>query len=340
MRKSTYAITQDMRLICRLDASWERKNIKISRAGGQTNRNYVVAFKKPFDGLGARKFFVRFPWERGDVIDRTIEGKNILALSRNKKLQHILPKYYSYILKKKNVLAPKTGERFDVPDGTMVTEFLDGREFTMDDFQQTKYQKALAAALSIFHTSGVRFVNPYNVFRDEIRKYRFAAMKHQLRKFLDENTIHQLQEIEKEAEQKLPAFKQGISTHNDFIFQNVLVAKNGRVYLLDFEYAGLNKKGGIFYDLGYIFRDSFFNPPRMNTKTFERFLSIADKAYKKKIDRSQIYWSVIAALLVGIWWGVLRYFSVPQKEREYFRRYVQRGVQGVLELYPEIKREG
>ena len=268
------------------------------------------------------------------MIDRAKEGKNIVALTRNKKLVDILLRYYAYILKKKNILAPKSSDVFDVPDGTMVAEFLEGRELTLRMFQQKKYQEALAKTLHVFHTSGVRFANRYDVFRDEIEKYRLGAMEHHLQEFFDENMIRKLLKIEKEAEQKLSVSKQGISTHNDFIFQNILVAKNNMVYLLDFEYAGLNKKGGIFYDLGYVFRDSFFNPPRMSPKTFERFLSAADKAYKKKLDRNQIYWAVIAGLLVGIWWGVLRYVSVPQKERAYFYTYVHRGVRGVLSLRP------
>lgn len=322
-----------MELICKLDPSWKPNTIHVKRLGGQTNKNFVVAHRE-------KKFFVRLPWERIDIIDRAVEGKNIAALARNKKLAGILPRYYCYILKKKNILAPKKKDVFDVPDGTMAAEFLEGRECTFRMFQQKKYQEALAKMLYTFHTSGVRFYNSYDVFRDEVKKYRFGATKHQLQKFFDENMISKLLEIERQAEQKLPAFKSGVSTHNDFIFQNILVAKNNRLYLLDFEYAGLNKRGGIFYDLGYVFRDSFFNPPRMSPKTFERFLSAADKAYKKKLDRSQIYWATVAALLVGIWWGVLRYFSVPRKERAYFYAYVCRGVQGVLMLYSEVKKEG
>lgn len=327
------ASKQDIEVICRLDRRWEPKTIQVKRLGGQTNRNFLVKHE-------GEKLFVRLPWERADIVDRATEGKNIVALARNKKLAGILPRYYAYILKKKNILASKSRDVFDVPDGTMIAEFLQGREFTLRMFQQKKYQGALAKVLHTFHASGVKFQNRYDVFRDEIEKYRLGAMKHQLRKFLDENTIHKLLEIEREAGQKLPVFKRGISTHNDFIFQNILVAKNSRMYLLDFEYAGLNKRGGVFYDLGYVFRDSFFNPPRMGPKTFERFLSAADKAYKKKLDRSQIYWAVIAALLVGIWWGVLRYFSVPRKERAYFYAYVQRGVQGVLMLYSKVKKGG
>jgi thiamine kinase-like enzyme len=307
------------------------KPFRAVRAGGQTNRNYVVTFQ-------GKKLFVRLPWE-SSVLDRKAEGRNMLALSGNKKVRRILPRYYMYVLSKRNILNPSDSNRYDVPDGTMVTEYIPGREFTMKDFRRATYQKALARMFYIFHTSGVRFQNPYNVFRDEIRKYRRAAEKLSLKKFFNKATLAQLQSLERIAEKKLQNIKRGVAAHNDLIFQNFLIGKNGRLYLLDFEYAGRNTKGGIFYDIGYIFRDSFFNHPVMDKKTFERFLRAADKAYKRKFDREQIYWSVMAALLVGIWWGVLRFFDAPEKEQSYFSRYVQRGVRGVYSLERLAKRK-
>ena len=322
-------MTKDLQFIYRLNKKWTPQTIGIVKAGGQTNRNYIVSFQ-------GKKFFVRLPWE-SNVLDRKIEGRNILALSRNKTVQRILPKYYIYVLSRKNILDPKDKNIYNVPNGTMVIEYVQGREFTMKDFCQQKYQKALAQMFYIFHKSGVRFQNPYNVFRDEIGKYRKKAQSLPLKRFFDKKTLSQLLLLEKEAEQKLPSLKKGVSTHNDFIFQNFLVGEDKKIYLLDFEYAGFNVKGGIFYDLGYIFRDSFFNPPQMNKKVFERFLIAADKVYKRKLDRNQIYWSVVAAMLVGIWWGVLRYFSASKKEQPYFYRYVQRGIKGLLAMTNELK---
>ncbi|MDP4007199.1 MAG: phosphotransferase [bacterium] len=301
------------------------------RAGGQTNRNYIVA-------VGRKKFFVRLPWE-SHVMDRRAEGRNILALSRNKKIRCIVPKYYLYVLSRKNILNPKGKTSYDLPDGTMMVEYLWGKEFPASFFQQKRYQRALAKTLYLFHTSGVRFSNSYNPFRDEIKKYRMEAFRRPVQKLLDKKTIAQLQTLETQAHRCLLSSKRGVSTHNDVILQNFLLGKKGTTYLLDFEYAGLNTKGGIFYDLGYPLRDSFFNPPQISKKTFERFLIEADAVYKKKLDRNQIYWSVIAALLVGIWWGVLRFFDAPKREQPYFSRYVQRGVKGLLALAAELKKK-
>jgi thiamine kinase-like enzyme len=311
------------------------KRVQIKKAGGQTNRNYIVTAQKPFDKLGAKKFFVRLPWE--EVLDRKVEGKNVRALSQNKKVQSIIPTYYSYILSGKNILNPKDKNRYEVPDGTMITEYIPGKELTMSKFRQKQYQQKLAKLFFTFHTSGVKFVNPYNALRDEVFKYRIKAQKHSLERFFNKETTQELINLERRAQKELQIVKRGVSTHNDIILQNILVGKNKELYLLDFEYAGFNKKGGVFYDIGYMFRDSFFNPPEITEEMFERFLFIADKAYKKKLNRDQLYWSVIAALLVGIWWGVVRYFSVPLKERAYFLKYVQRGVGGALQLAKYLK---
>src|SRR3989344_3983272 len=123
-------------LIYRLNEDWKPGRIKIKKAGGQTNRNYIVQ-------TGKKRYFVRLPWE-ADVIDRKIEGKNILALSRCQQLREILPKHYIYILDKKNILDPKSRQVFDLPDGTMLAEYIDGKLFTLYLLKNKEYQKKLA----------------------------------------------------------------------------------------------------------------------------------------------------------------------------------------------------
>lgn len=305
------------------------KPFRAVRAGGQTNRNYVVEF-------GKKKFFVRLPWE--GVIDRDVEGANVARIAQNQKLKAILPKYFLYILRKSNILNPKDKRTFSVPDGTTVAEYIAGKEFNIAMFREKKYQQALAKMFYTFHTSGVRFVNPYNVFRDEIDKYRLTAKKLSLARLVSANRVTLLEQIEKEAEKKLLSLTKGTPTHNDFLFQNFLLGKDKKVYLLDFEYAGLNKKGGIFYDFGFLFADNLFRKPTVTKELFERFLVVADGVYKKKLDREQIYWAAVAATLVQIWWGVLRYFSVPDIEKPYFRDYTETRIRGISEVAKILKK--
>jgi len=326
-------MSKDINLICKLNKDWRPGNIKLKKAGGQTNRNWIVQHKN-------KKFFVRLPWERTDIIDRKIEGKNIFVLIRNKKIRKILPKYYLYIWQRKNILQPESKETFNVPDGAMVTEYTPSRLFTLSMFRKKKYQEKLAEMFYTFHTSGVRFVNKYNVFHDEIRKYRLAAKKYPLWQFINASTVRKLENIEKEAERATPFSKKGVSTHNDFIFQNFLVDKNDKIYLLDFEYAGLNQKGGILYDYGFLFADNLFRRPPINQELFEEFLKVADKIYNQPFNRNQIYRSAIAATLVMFWWGIIRYFSVEtQKEKKYFKEYVLKRAKGIEFLYKLISKK-
>ena len=325
---------KDIKLIRRLNKDWRPEKIRVKKAGGQTNRNWIVEYEN-------KKFFVRLPWERKDIVDREVEAKNIFALSRDQKLRKILPKYYIYILHKKNILQPKSKKIFILPDGTMVTEYIEGKLFTMSLFiRKGEYQEKLARMFHIFHTSGVKFKNKYNVFRDEIEKYRLATKKYSLWLLIDKKTVLNFEKLEKEAQRKIPPLKKGISTHNDFIFQNFLIGKNSRIFLLDFEYAGQNIKGGIFYDFGFLFADNLFRNPPITLELFEKFLKVADKIYKKPLDRKQIYWSAIAAILVMFWWGIVRYFSVKnKKEKKYFKNYVLKRAKGILKLYCFLSKE-
>ncbi|MDO8633138.1 MAG: phosphotransferase [Candidatus Wildermuthbacteria bacterium] len=306
--------------------SWVRGDFSLKRLGGQTNTNWLLEFP-------SGKFFVRLPWEREDVVNRKVEGKNILAITRNRVLRKITPRFFLYVLNKRNILNPKDHKRYDAPNGTMVAEYIDGEEFTFSHFRKPLYQKKLARMFCVFHKSNVQFVNSYNVFRDEIQKYRVAAKKHDISKLADSKTVAFFERVEREAEQALPSLQEGISTHNDFIFQNFLVDKKGKLYLLDFEYAGFNKKGGISYDYGFLFADNLFRKPAMTKDLFETFLRVASTVYKKKLDRRQIYWAALAALLVQFWWGMVRYFGVASlKEKKYFKEYVQKRMRGASKL--------
>lgn len=319
----------DIELICRLNKDWA--GAKIKRAGGQTNRNYVVEYKN-------RKFFVRLPWESA-VIDRNIEGENILRLSQNKKLKTILPKYYLYILNKRNILSLKDKRVFNVPDGTMVSQFLGGRSFSLALFKKIEYQKKLARMFRIFHFSKIYFVNRYNVFRDEIGKYKSACKKHFLPGFINRKDILGIEQIEREAK-KAVSFAGSVPTHNDFIFQNFIAGSNGRIYLLDFEYAGMNEQGGMLYDFAFLFADNFFRKSGMSLDLFEKFLKIADLAYGKILDRKKIWALAKVVPVMQIWWGLLRYFdSESLKEKEYFKDYALKRMRGILKLSEILKQK-
>ncbi len=321
---------QDQQLIYRLHKSWNSKTTSIKKAGGQTNRNYIIEF-------GKKKFFVHLPWET-NVINRKIEGENILRISKNEKLQDIVPKYHVYVLGKKNILEPKNKGVFDVPDGTILAEYIEGEELTPGLLLKRHSKEALVKMFHAFHASGLKLVNLYDVFRNEIEKYRLEAEKLPIQNLLDSNTMQKLKEIELVAKEKFSLSRHRVSTHNDFLLQNFLLGKNGKIYLLDFEYAGLNQRGGFYYDFSFLFADNLFRKPSITKEMFEKLLRTADKIYKQKLNREQIYYGALAAMLVMVWWGLLRYFSVKtNKEKKYFKEYIQKRSKGLLDLYETLK---
>lgn len=325
---------KDIKIIRSLMKPWGDGLIKIKKAGGQTNKNFIIEHN-------GRKYFVRIPWERKDIIDRKAEAKNILAISRNKKLKDITPQYLLFIYNGRNILRSQSKEKFRAPGGTMITEYIPGKIFTLSLFRQKKYQQKLAEMFHVFHSSNVAFANKYDVFKDEIEKYRLATIKYPVGEIIRKEIIEKMEKIEKEAKKRIPILREGTATHNDFIFQNFLVDDNGKIYLLDFEYAGLNRRGGIIYDFGFLFADNFFRRPKMTQKLFEEFLSAADKIYGRRLDREKIYCLSAAAVLVMFWWGIVRYFSVKRKkEKRYFKDYILKRAREVDDILLYLKKKG
>ncbi|PIP24102.1 MAG: hypothetical protein COS25_00230 [Candidatus Nealsonbacteria bacterium CG02_land_8_20_14_3_00_37_10] len=319
---------KDIELIYRLNKNWQPGTIKIKKAGGQTNRNWIVRYKD-------KKFFVRLPWERTDIVDRKVEARNVLALARCNKLKNILPKFYLYVFGGKNILCPK--EKANFPNGTMITEYIEGRDINGEDIKNPKIQKALIKTLFTFHSSGVRFFNSYDVFRDEILKYEKKAKKYSILRLIPREKIKNIERIEKEAKRNSPLGGK-ISTHNDLIFENLFLGKNGKIYLLDFEYAGLNIRNGLYYDLGIILGGNLFYKKPIKIKTFEKILQKAKKIYKKDLNNYKIYCGALTNILVMFWWGLVKYFSsTTKKEKKYFRDYVLKRARGIEDLYEIIR---
>lgn len=321
---------KDIEHICCLDKNWNPDNIKIERVGGQTNRNYKVRYKNAIS-------FVRLAWQAADIVDREIEAKNILALASCKKLAFILPKYRLYIFQGKNVLEPRKKINFDVPDGTMVMEYIEGKDIDGKDLEKPEIQEALLKTLCLFHNSGVKFTNVYDVFQDEILKYKNKAKQFPVNKIITKEKIEFIEEVEKEMGKRLQ-LGGAVSSHNDLIFENLRLAKNNRVYILDFEYAGFNIRDGLHYDIGIILGGNLFQKNPIKIETYEEILKKAPLIYGKEFNSDKAYCGALTNILVMFWWGLVRYFSVTTKEeKEYFEKYVLDRVKGIKFLFDFIK---
>jgi len=321
---------KDIEHICCLDKNWNPDNIKIERVGGQTNRNYKVRYKNAIS-------FVRLAWQAADIVDREIEAKNILALASCKKLAFILPKYRLYIFQGKNILEPRKKINFDVPDGTMVMEYIEGKDIDGRDLENPKIQESLIKTLCLFHKSGVRFVNQYDVFRDEILKYKNKAKQSPINELISGQEIKNIEAIEKLMGANLQ-YGEAISTHNDLIFENLRLAKNNRVYILDFEYAGFNIRNGLYYDIGIILGGNLFQKNPIKIETYEQIMKKAPLIYGQELSSSKAYCGALINILVMFWWGLVRYFSVTtREEKEYFKKYILDRAKGIRFLFDFIE---
>jgi len=300
-------------------------DLKIKKAGGQTNKNFIVKEKD-------KRFFVRLPWQMEGIVDREIEARNIKALMENEKTKQVIPFHYVYVFKGKNILGE--GE-YDLPDGALVADYIEGKDITGSDLRKENIQQSLVETLQTFHSSGVLFANKYDALRDEVKKYREKAETYSLNELISEKDVDKLKEIEKEVREEVP-FSGQVSTHNDLIFENLRLAENGKVYLIDFEYAGLNIRDGLHYDLGIILGGNLFQKDPILKKDYSSILKKASEVYQKDFDAYRAYLGAIVNILVMFWWGVVKYFN--SKDKEYFKDYCEKRSQGVIKLYSEIKR--
>ncbi len=322
--------SEDLQSICSLNKEWGPDNIKIEKAGGQTNRNWIVKHK-------GKKFFVRLPWQMAEIVDRNVESKNILALIENEKAFCIIPKVHLYVMEGRDVLGESSGA-YDLPDGTMVADYIEGKDIDGKDLESPDVQRALVSTLHNFHLSGVRFVNDYDVFRDEVEKYREKALTYPVSGLMAEEKINRIKEAEEEARDNLK-IKGGVSTHNDLIFENLRLSNKGKVFLLDFEYAGFNLRDGLVYDLGIIFGGNLFQNNPISLKSYKEILDRASSAYGQDFSFQEALYGALTNILVMFWWGIVKYFN-SEEDKGYFKNYVLARGDKILKLSDSIKKGG
>lgn len=322
---------KDIELICRLSENWTPESITVKRMGGETNKNYQVEDKE------GKLLVVRLPWEGTEIIDRAIEAQNILALRQCQKIEGVLPRYYLYLLKGRNVLSPAITKHIDLPDGTMVMSYIEGKELDTELLKKENVQEALVRTLYSFHTSGVRFANLYNSFQNEILKYKSEAKRKPITELVETKMLEEVEEIEKMMEERLP-LEEGVPTHNDLIFGNLLLGKDGSIYLLDFEYAGFNIRGGLYYDFGTLLGENLFQEKPLELDIFEEILKKASAIYGREFNPQKVYYGAMVDILVTFWWGLVKYFSSKrEEERKYFREYIPKRIQRMKTLREIIK---
>lgn len=239
--------------------------VKICQIGGMSNKNFKVE-------LGSQEYVLRVPGigSEGMVVRRNEEHNSFQACQMG-----ITPpiKY------------------FNADTGIKLTNYVkNAKTFDSMMVKQPENMDQIAGIFRTLHHSSVKFENEFNVFKeilnyekllDKARGKMYDGYESVRRKvFLLENYLDKL----------------GVNLypcHNDLVAENLLMAEDGTIYLIDWEYSGMNDP---MWDLAALFLENGFSKDEQDYFINSYFEGNEPSNARKKIFAYQILmdylWSV------------------------------------------------
>ncbi|MDO4194801.1 MAG: phosphotransferase [Prevotellaceae bacterium] len=200
----------------------------IERIGGMSNMNYKVA-------LDGATYVLRIPGIGAEgMVERANEEKN------------------SIISGQMNINPPVL--YFNAKTGVKLAEFIPNAETLHEDtIQQTDNLLQIAEIYKKLHRSRVRFRNGFNIFY-EIEKYDILIDRAGAKMYGKNKEIRrQVMALE----DKLNEMGVDLcACHNDAVPENFIKSEEGRIFLIDWEYSGMNDP---MADLAALFLESNFS---------------------------------------------------------------------------------
>lgn len=186
---------------------------------GLTNQNFIIS-------SGNKKYVIR------------IGGKNSAVLGINRYAEYAVMKAVAKIGVGADLIY------FSTETGNMITEYIEGRKWCIEDVTTSENIKRIAGTLKKVHSlPPIPYVfSPYKDIEDRIQYARQNALE--LPDYLDK-ILEKLSAIKLEREKNLHE-NFGLC-HNDPFPNNFL--EDGTVRLIDWEYGGM---GDIFFDLASV----------------------------------------------------------------------------------------
>lgn len=246
------------------------KEVSIMQIGGMSNKNFKVT-------KGKLEYVLRVPGNGSEgMVVRSNEEQN----SRQACKMGINPpiRYFN----------AKTGIK--LADFVKNAETLNGATI-----QRPSSMKKIVKIFQTLHHSHVRFGNEFNVF-NEIRNYE---------RLLEEcnGTMYEGYEDHREKVLRLEDYlnKLGVSIkpcHNDLVAENFLKAEDGTIYLIDWEYSGMNDP---MWDIAALFLENNFSEENQDYFLSHYFNGKEPENARKKIFVYQILMDWLWAL-----WTVIK----------------------------------
>jgi thiamine kinase-like enzyme len=188
--------------------------------GGITNRNFRVIF-------GEADYVVRLP------------GKDTDLLGIDREAERLANRHAAQL-----GIAPNVAAALDAPP-CLVTSFVSGEEMTAEALREPGAVAEVAKSLREFHDSGLELPTDFQVLdiaRDyaEVARSRGGQPPHAFEASLERAS--QIALAVKDDPEHAP-----VACHNDLLPANFLRGEDGRIAIVDWEYAGM---GDRFFDLG------------------------------------------------------------------------------------------
>lgn len=239
--------------------------VKICQIGGMSNKNFKVE-------LGSQEYVLRVPGigSEGMVVRRNEEHNSFQACQMG-----ITPpiKY------------------FNADTGIKLTNYVkNAKTFDSMMVKQPENMDQIAGIFRTLHHSSVKFENEFNVFK-EILNYEKLLDKARGKMYDGYESVRKKVFLLENYLDKL-----GVNLypcHNDLVAENLLMAEDGTIYLIDWEYSGMNDP---MWDLAALFLENEFSKDEQDYFINSYFEGNEPSNARKKIFAYQILmdylWSV------------------------------------------------
>ena len=183
----------------------------INRVGGMSNFNYKVQYRE-------KSYVLRIP---GNGAEGMVERENEELNSMLAQTMGIHP----------------TIEYFNRKTGVKLVDYIENAEtLNSISIQNKDNLQQIATIYRTLHNSRVRERNDFNIFH-EIDKYNFLMEKTGAKMYDDNGGYIQVIALEHRLNQMGVELK---PCHNDGVPENFIKDANGKIYLIDWEYSGMN----------------------------------------------------------------------------------------------------
>ena len=236
----------------------------ITQIGGMSNKNFKVC-------VNNHEYVLRVP---GNGSEGMVERKN---------------EEFNAIAGAKLGITPNI-KFFDALSGIKLADYITNAEtLNSATIQRIENMKQVVHIYKTIHNSHIRLRNEFNIFQ-EIEKYDTLIAKSNAQMYAGADSI-------RSAIMTLEPYLNELGVdlrpcHNDAVAENFVKGANGKIYLIDWEYSGMNDP---MADLAALFLENDFSQENQDYILNSYFDGYIDPSIHKKILCYQILWDYLWA---------------------------------------------